>query len=98
MGTRDAPVRFYNFPCPRCGSLVRPYTAGGRVFCPSCRAELTQAVTGMLRVSRMNRVGGGIIGFATCPGCRTLVFARRAASPDSDELWTCAFCGTPVFV
>ena len=98
MAKKPAPVRFYNFPCPHCGNLVQPYAAGGRLFCTNCRAELTQAVRGMLKVSWMNRVRQGTIGFATCSKCRTVVFAQRNVGPEEDEYWTCSFCGSLVFV
>jgi len=46
----------------------------------------------------MNRVREGTIGFATCPKCGTIVFARRQAGPEDDEYWTCTRCNSLVFV
>jgi DNA-directed RNA polymerase subunit M/transcription elongation factor TFIIS len=98
MAKRPEPIRFHNFPCPACGSLVTPAVSGARSYCPNCRAELTQAMRGMLSVSRMNRIKGGVIGFATCPKCATVVFARKNTGPEDDEYWTCARCNSLVFV
>ncbi|MGQ9582320.1 MAG: hypothetical protein ACUVV6_02250 [Thermoplasmatota archaeon] len=92
-------LRFYNFPCPVCGRLVRPWAGpGGRVWCTSCGSEITQAVRGMLRVSWMNRVRRGTLAFAACSRCGGLALARRQDGPEGDELWTCVRCGAPVFV
>jgi predicted RNA-binding Zn-ribbon protein involved in translation (DUF1610 family) len=93
-------VRFYNFPCPACGCVVRPWADGrGRVFCTSCGQELTQAVRGMLEISWFNRVREGTVGFATCGRCGTLVFAlKQKTEQEDDEYWTCSRCGTLVFV
>jgi len=98
MVRRTQPIRFHNFPCPACGSLVTPYVAGQRSFCSNCRAELTLAIRGMLRVSRMNRIQGGTLGFATCSKCGTVVFARQNMGPEDDEYWTCTRCNSLVFV
>ena len=98
MARKVRPVMFHNFPCPACGSLVTPYVANGRSFCSNCRAELTQAIRGMLSVSRMNRIKGGVIGFATCSKCGTVVFARKNSGPEGDEYWTCTRCNSLVFV
>ena len=98
MARKAGPVRFHNFPCPACGALVRPFAAGARMFCPNCRSELTQAIRGMLRVSWMNQVREGTIGFATCPRCGTVVFARKMTGPQDDEYWECTRCNSLVFV
>ena len=98
MSKKPEPVRFHNFPCPACGFLVRPYLRDGRIFCANCRSELTQAVRGMLKVSWMNRVREGTIGFATCSKCGTIVFAKKQAGPEEDEYWTCTRCNSLVFV
>jgi ribosomal protein S27AE len=97
---RKRQVRFHNFPCPACGSVVRPWADGrGRVFCTNCRGELTQAVRGFLQISWLNRVREGTVGFATCGKCGTLVFAVRQETPEGDdEYWTCSRCGELVFV
>jgi len=98
-GKGSGAVRFYNFPCPSCGYLVRPYAGpDGRIVCTNCRQEITQAVRGMLKVSWLNRVREGIIGFATCGKCGTLVFAKKQEGPEDDEYWTCTQCGSLVFV
>jgi ribosomal protein S27AE len=52
----------------------------------------------MLKVSWMNRVREGTIGFATCSRCGTIVFARKQAGPEEDEYWTCTRCNSLVFV
>jgi ribosomal protein S27E len=92
-------LRFYNFPCPSCGSLTRPYADGrGRISCTHCRQDITQAVRGMLKVSWLNRVREGLIGFATCGKCGTLVLARKQEGPEDDEYWLCVNCGSLVFV
>lgn len=92
-------IRFYNFPCPSCGCVVRPYAEkGGRIVCSNCGQELTQAIRGMLKVSWLNRVREGLIGFATCPKCGTLVLAKKQIGPEDDEYWNCTVCGSLVFV
>lgn len=92
-------IRFYNFPCPACGNLVRPYADGrGKITCTHCGAEITQAVRGMLKVSWLNKVREGLIGFATCGKCGTLVLAKKVDGPEDDEYWTCTNCGSLVFV
>jgi ribosomal protein S27E len=92
-------LRFYNFPCPACGNLVRPFADGrGRITCTHCGQDITQAVRGMLKVSWLNKVREGLIGFATCGKCGTLVLARKVEGPEDDEYWTCTNCGSLVFV
>ncbi len=92
-------ARFYNFPCPSCGRLIRPWAGpGGRVWCTLCGEEITQAVRGMLWVSWMNNVRRGALAFAACGGCGALVLARRLSGPEGDEFWTCVRCGGLVFV
>ena len=92
-------LRFHNFPCPACGSLTRPFADGrGRITCTNCGQDITQAVRGMLKVSWLNKVREGLIGFATCGKCGTLVLARKVDGPEDDEYWTCTNCGSLVFV
>lgn len=92
------PLRFYNFPCPVCGSLARPLAVQGGVRCSLCGEDITRAVLGMARVTRMSGVGGGVLGFAACGRCGSLVIARRELDEDEGEHWLCTRCGRFVFV
>jgi len=95
----DKGLRFYNFPCPVCGNLVRPLVApGGAARCPLCGEELTRAIQGMASVSRMSGVREGTIGFATCGRCGGLTIARRQRDSEEGELWSCTRCGGAVFL